>query len=199
MFSIGFAFYHCQEKFYFPFIFGVPFIRWHLTSLQFEALYLCEIYIYMRKCVCISFGGLFLPNHIDFNERTVPFHFILFHSDSVLWVMHDFQKCFYLFHALHLSPTPQLSLTIMPIILSTYFLSCVCEYFFRSSLEGLFITCASMKRRKHEKWHKKLWNRLNSEIKPATSMQPMNGKKMAWCVLSKKDNFTALLYNKRIP
>lgn len=62
------------------FIFGVPFIRWHLTSLQFEALYLCEIYIYMRKCVCISFGGLVLPNHIDFNERTVPFHFIPFHS-----------------------------------------------------------------------------------------------------------------------
>lgn len=46
---------------------------------------------------------------------------------------------------------------------------------------GLFITVACMKRRKHEKWRKKTWNRLNSEIKPATSMcmcTPMKGNGM---------------------
>lgn len=83
----------------------------------------------------------------------------------------------------------------LPSILPSFFLRCAV---FCSLV--LFITVASMKRRKHEKWRKKTWNRLNSEIKPATSMcmQAMKGN---WhgAQLSKKDNFTALLYNKRIP
>lgn len=50
-----------------------------------------------------------------------------------------------------------------------------CYYFFCSLLTRRWIIYYfrqyRMKRRKHEKWRKKTWNRLNSEIKAATSMQ----------------------------
>lgn len=128
--------------------------------------------------------GLFSPNDIDFNERTVPRHsYIRFYelcsvfqkySPSFLSfnrIVRSFSvcRCFSFIHKLFFALTP-----------AFHFFFALPLVFAHCSL-GLFITVACMKRRKHEKWRKKTWNRLNSEIKPATSMcmcTPMKGNGM---------------------
>lgn len=100
-------------------------------------------------------------------HSAVPFHSIPF-SRGFVSNAHDFQKYFRAFFT-RAHPNTTFTLYLLPSILFPH----TCLYFLWRSfaLWGLFITCACMKRRKHEKWRKKLWNRLNSKIKPATSMQ----------------------------
>lgn len=123
--------------------------------------------------------GLFSPNDFDFNERTVPRHsYIRFYE-----LCSVFQKYSPSIESFVRSASAVASLSFTSFFLPSLqlFIFFALPLVFAHCSLGLFITVACMKRRKHEKWRKKTWNRLNSEIKPATSMcmcTPMKGNGM---------------------